>query len=145
MGTRSETKVRFSVLAHFDRPLSGDLDTHTKRPLLAPSDFSAKVRAWTLLKECWRDAAVPSRVHRKIGWHLDRWTAARIRVSEIWEHQPAITGKQVIETTGIEHSLRKIWVQRILRDCWLAAGRRKHVGLRPYNTVRARKRARLAT
>ena len=85
-----------------------------------PLDLS---RAWAYLRECRMAAAKRSPTHKQIGWFLDRRTAARVRIAAIWKRHPEFTGKQVLKRLGPKHSARLIWVQKILRDCWLATAR----------------------
>jgi DNA invertase Pin-like site-specific DNA recombinase len=80
-------------------------------------------RVWKLLKECRLAAAKRSPAQKRMGWQLDRRTAARIRVSAIWKRHPEFTAKQVIKSLGPEHSVRVPWVQKILRECWRASAR----------------------
>jgi DNA invertase Pin-like site-specific DNA recombinase len=79
-------------------------------------------RTWKLLRECREAAAKHDPVHKQVGWHLDKFTAARIRVGAIWKRHPEFTAKQVIESLGPEHSVRVPWVQQVLKECCRAAG-----------------------
>jgi DNA invertase Pin-like site-specific DNA recombinase len=78
-----------------------------------------------LLRECRRATAKHSQVHKQVGWCLDRWTAARIRVSAIWKRHPEFTARQVIEKLGPEYSERVRWVQQIMKECWRASARHR--------------------
>src|SRR5437763_7754201 len=80
-------------------------------------------RVWQLLRECRLAAAKRSPAQQRIGWQLDRRTAARVRVSGIWKRHPEFTAKQVIKNLGREHSVRVPWVQKILRECWRASAK----------------------
>jgi len=63
-------------------------------------------RTWKLLRECRVAAAKRSPVHNRVGWHLDKFTAARIRVGAIWKRHPEFTAKQVIRRLGPNYALR---------------------------------------
>ena len=80
-------------------------------------------RAWQLVREIRREAAKRSPIHKRVGWFLDRRTAARIRVSAIWKRHPDFTAKQVVESLGPEHAMRLKWVQRVMNQCWRASAR----------------------
>ena len=97
-------------------------------------------RAYALLKECRRDAARRSPVHKHVGWHLDHRTATRIRIGEMWKRHPEFTGKQVIEKLKLGPDAPLKWVQRIMNDCWKAyakpTGKHRHIGRKFYNPWR---------
>lgn len=80
-------------------------------------------RTWKLLKECRVAAAKRDSVHKQVGWHLDKFTAARIRVGAIWKRHPDFTAKQVIEKLGPKYAVRLHWVQQVLRECWRATAK----------------------
>ncbi len=79
---------------------------------------------------------------RRLGWPVDRYTAARIRISEIWKRHPGYIAREVIRELGPEHPVRIQWVQQILRDCRVASARprpkRLPVGRRLQGTLRGR-------
>jgi DNA invertase Pin-like site-specific DNA recombinase len=50
-------------------------------------------RALRLLRNCRREAAKRSPMHRRIGWRLDHRTVDRIHISEIWRRRPEVTGR----------------------------------------------------
>ena len=80
-------------------------------------------RARQLLRECRSAAAQRSPMHKKAGWWLDRWTAERIRISEIWKRHPEYTARQVLKVLGCEPSVRRRrWVWHVLNECWRATG-----------------------
>jgi hypothetical protein len=87
-------------------------------------------RAEMLLRECRRAAAMHSPVHRRAGWYLDCRTAARIRIGELWKRQPEITVRQVIARLGPHPFMKRHWVQRVLRECWLASAKHSPTELR---------------
>lgn len=80
-------------------------------------------RAWKYLGECRMAAAKQSRGHRQAGWHLDRLTAARIRISTIWKRHPEYTARQVVQKLGPEYYERLKWVQRVMKECWAASAK----------------------
>ena len=95
---------------------------------------------WVLLKNCRRAAARHSPAQRQIGWHLDRRTSARVRISMVWKRHPEFTAKRVIKNLGLKHPVSVPWVQKILRECWLAASRhspaQRRKGRRLYSPFR---------
>jgi DNA invertase Pin-like site-specific DNA recombinase len=97
-------------------------------------------RAYAFLKDCRRDAAERSPVHRKIGWYLDHRTANRIRIGELWKRHPELTGKQVIETLKLGPDAPLKWVQGIMNDCWKAyakpKAKQRRTGRKFYNPWR---------
>jgi DNA invertase Pin-like site-specific DNA recombinase len=101
---------------------------------LRPEYPVGATRVWKLLRDCWAAAAKSSPAHRRFGWRLDRWTAARVRVSAIWKRHPEFTGKQIIRKLGPDCAVSLRWVQNIQRDCWRASARhtpkQQHVGRR---------------
>ena len=80
-------------------------------------------RTWKLLRECRVAAAKHDPVHKQVGWHPDKFTAARIRVGAIWKRHPDFSARQVIEKLGPTYALRLPWVQKVLRECWRASAR----------------------
>ena len=82
-----------------------------------------QTRAWKLLRACRLAAAKLSPMQKQMGWQLDRFTAARVRVSSIWKRHPEFTARQVIEKLGLRHPVRVPWVQKVLRECWRASAR----------------------
>jgi DNA invertase Pin-like site-specific DNA recombinase len=98
-------------------------------------------RAYAFLRECRRDDAKRSPVHRQLGWHLDHRTAKRIRIGELWERQPELTGKQVVDKLKLGPEAPVKWVQKIMNDCWKAyakpKGRAVRAGRKFYNPWRS--------
>jgi hypothetical protein len=103
-------------------------------------DRPGYTRVWRTLRECRLAGATHSPAQRQIGWQLDGRTAARVRVSAIWEQHPEFTAKQVIEKIGPEHSVRVPWVQQILRECWRVSAKhspeQRRIGRRIYSPLR---------
>jgi DNA invertase Pin-like site-specific DNA recombinase len=98
-------------------------------------------RAWILLKECRRDAAKRSPVHKRVGWYLDDRTATRIRIGELWKRHPEFTAMEVIEKLKFGPDVLLRWVQRIMNECWKAYAKPtpklRRIGRRFYNPWRA--------
>lgn len=103
-------------------------------------------RAYAFLKECRRDAAMQSSVHRRVGWYLDYRTATRIRIGTIWKRQPELTAREVIERLNLGPASSVKWVQRIMNECWKAhteaRGDRRRIGRKFYNPWRSHSLAR---
>ena len=74
------------------------------------------VRAWAHLRACRMAAAKGSPAQNGVGWRVDRWTATRIRISQILKRHPEFIGKQVIEKLGPERSVRLQWVWQVMRE-----------------------------
>jgi DNA invertase Pin-like site-specific DNA recombinase len=90
---------------------------------LGPEYPVGLVRATAVVKRCRASAATNSWAHQRISWPLDRRTATRIRISEIWKRYPEFSGIQVIKELGPQHLVPLQWVQKILSDCWQASAR----------------------
>jgi DNA invertase Pin-like site-specific DNA recombinase len=103
-----------------------------------PLDYSL---ALAYLRECRLAVARHSPTYRRMGWYVDRFVATRLRIAAIWKLHPKLTGKQVLQKLAPEYPLRLPWVQRILRDCWLAGERHTRAqrvkGRRLYTPYRA--------
>jgi hypothetical protein len=91
--------------------------------LLRPDSSICIARAWHFLRDCRAAAAKRSPTLQQMDWQLDRRTAARIRISEIWKRHPEYTARQVIDRLGPKHSVGVHWVQQVLRECWRASAR----------------------
>jgi DNA invertase Pin-like site-specific DNA recombinase len=92
--------------------------------LLKPKHSICIARAEAFLRTCREASAQRSPAQRKMGWRVDRHTAARIRISTIWKRHPEFTARQVIRKLGHAHPVPLQWVQQILRECWRASARR---------------------
>jgi hypothetical protein len=88
---------------------------------LGLTHYLGNKRAWALLRECRATAASHSLVHRRVGWHLDCWTAARVRVSAIWKQHPEFSAKQVLKRLGPKYPVRLKWVQQVTHQCTWAS------------------------
>ena len=83
-----------------------------------------------------------SPTQRRMGWPIDRHTAARVQISAIWKRHPEFTAKRVISTLGSERTLCVQRVQKVLRECWRASARhsreQRRIGRRVYGNRRER-------
>jgi hypothetical protein len=99
-------------------------------------------RTWQFLRECRMDVAKRSAVQTRVGWYIDRQTAARARIGAIWKRHPEFTAKQVMERLEPRHSVREKWVMRVMNECWRAYARpspkQLRAGRRAYYYWRAR-------
>ena len=73
-------------------------------------------RAWVHLRACRMAAAKRSPTQKRVGWHVDRWTATRIRIGKILKRHPEFIGKQVMEELGPECSVRLQWVWLVMKE-----------------------------
>ena len=93
-------------------------------------------RTYKLLTQFRLADAKRSPVHRMVGWPIDEYTAARIRIGAIWKRHPEFTAKQVLKKLGPKHSRSLSWVSRVVQQCWRAARRRsfeeRRIGRRVY-------------
>jgi hypothetical protein len=78
-------------------------------------------RIWQILKSLRQRAAKDSAAHRRVNWHIDRWTATRVRVAAIWTRQPELTARQVLKRFGPENAPTLRFVRRVLSKCWRAS------------------------
>jgi DNA invertase Pin-like site-specific DNA recombinase len=99
-------------------------------------------RVHALLRECRMAVVRRSPIQKRIGWRMDYHTAARVHVASIWKRHPEFTGKQVLEKLGSQYPVNIRFVQRVLKRCWVAYGRRSRremrVGRRVYGSWRGR-------
>jgi DNA invertase Pin-like site-specific DNA recombinase len=104
-----------------------------RRPHLTTPELMAAVRpesslgvtrALEFLTSFRRTIAGRSHAHKRVGWRLDRRTAARVRICAIWKRHREYKAQQVIRALGpVGHSVTVDWVRDILRSCRLAFGR----------------------
>jgi hypothetical protein len=100
-------------------------------------------RAEWLMRECRLAAARRDPTYKRIGWHLDRFTAARLRIAAIWRRHPELTAGEIRQKLRPRYYLRLEWVQQVLRECWRPHAKPRHPMLpRPYAPWRFRGRAR---
>jgi DNA invertase Pin-like site-specific DNA recombinase len=101
-------------------------------------------RTWKVLHECRATVAARSPVHRHVRWQLDRFTAARARVGEIWKRHPGFTAKEIIKRLASKHSVRVPWVQQVMKECRRSYARpdskQWRIGRRGYGSSRGRLR-----
>jgi DNA invertase Pin-like site-specific DNA recombinase len=78
-------------------------------------------RACVLMRECRGAAGRRNWAQKRAGWRLDRRTAARLRIAEIWKRHPEFSGariaEQVVNELRPRHTVYVRWVQRVMRDC----------------------------
>jgi DNA invertase Pin-like site-specific DNA recombinase len=79
-----------------------------------------------LLREFRVAFANRSAVHKRVGWKIDQYTAARIRVGAILERNPDLTAREVLRKLVPRHAVRLPWVSRVMKECWRAARKRGH-------------------
>ena len=87
-------------------------------------------RTQRLLREFRGAATKRCRIQKLAGWHFDKFTAARIRITAIWKRHPEFTAEQVKMKLGARYEVRVQWVRRILRECWRASTRRSPAQMR---------------
>jgi hypothetical protein len=75
------------------------------------------------LRTCRKSAAERSVIHKKIGWHLDQRTGARICIGALWTRHPEYTGREVLNRIGPKHPVPLAFVLKTIRECWRASGR----------------------
>lgn len=91
--------------------------------MLKPEYSIGTTWAWHFLRNSRAAAAQRSACHRLLRWPLDRRTAARIRISAIWNKHPEFSARQVMDRLGPKYAVRLPWVQQVLRECWRASAR----------------------
>jgi DNA invertase Pin-like site-specific DNA recombinase len=98
-------------------------------------------RAWVHLRACRMAAAKRSPAQKRVGWRVDRFTATRIRISEILKRHPDFIGKQVIEKLGPEHSVRLQWVWQVMSEYRRGSAKRspkqRRIGRRHFRSSRS--------
>ena len=103
-------------------------------------------RAYAFLKECRREAAMRSSVHRRVGWYLDYRTVTRIRIGAMWKRYPELTARELIKRLKLGPDSTVKWVQHIMNECWKAHtradGERRRIGRKIYNPWRGHALAR---
>lgn len=87
---------------------------------------TGRVQAW--VTDFRRGAAKRNPTYKRVGWRIDYYTPARLRVSRIWKRHPEFTAQQVFEELGSRY--KKDFVKTILRQCWAAHGRYSREQLR---------------
>jgi len=71
-----------------------------------------------LLRHFRRSIAGRSKAQKRLGWRLDRRTAARVRIFAIWNRHREYTAKQVMRTLWPDgRSVKEGWVRDVLSDC----------------------------
>jgi hypothetical protein len=94
-------------------------------------------RALALLTECRRSAVRRNPMQKRMGWRIDGFTPARVRIAKIWKRHPELTAQQALDKLGSQYAVDRDWVGRVLKQCWVALGRHnkesRRVGRRVYN------------
>ena len=87
-------------------------------------------RLCALMRSCRQAALGRNRMQKRIGWPIDRYTAARLRIATIWKRHPEFTSRQVAKRVrdelGPKHTVGVVWVKRILTDCRRGFTRHRH-------------------
>jgi DNA invertase Pin-like site-specific DNA recombinase len=91
--------------------------------MLKPDISLPIAQAKARLRTCRKSAAERSVMHKKIGWHLDQRTGARICISALWTRHPEYTGREVLNRIGPKHPVPLAFVLKTIRECWRASGR----------------------
>lgn len=77
-----------------------------------------RTRTLALLRKCRRATLRRSPAHDFVGRRLDKWTAARLEVAEVYKRHPGFTKEQILRKLGLGNSPRELrWVVRIVADC----------------------------
>jgi hypothetical protein len=87
-------------------------------------------RAGLHLKKLRMAATKRSPARHKVGWHVDRWTATRIRIGQILKRHPEFTGMQVMAKIGPESPVRVRWIWQVMSEYTRATGRPKPLARR---------------
>ena len=75
-------------------------------------------RVRNLLRVYRRTAAERSVIHKTVGWRIDNWTPARIRVAALWKQNPAYTAQEALQKLGPRYGVSVQWVRQVLHECW---------------------------
>jgi hypothetical protein len=112
---------------------------------LGREDLMGVRRARELLRECRMASAKRSRMQKLLGWRIDNWTAARLRLGAIWRRHPSLTAEQALKKLRPRHAVSLWWVRRIMNQCWRTGARRspeqRRIGRRVYGSRRERQTA----
>jgi DNA invertase Pin-like site-specific DNA recombinase len=76
-----------------------------------------RINSYRFLKECRREAAARSAIHKKRKWKVDQHTAVRIRISAISKRHPNFTEVQVIRELEPGGARSPKWVKRVIAEC----------------------------
>jgi hypothetical protein len=83
------------------------------------------VRAWAVVERCRESAARQSRAQARTGWPVDRWTGARIRISDIWKSHPEFTAHEsspVWETSTVWEPSARLVSSGSRQYCMIVGG-----------------------
>jgi hypothetical protein len=104
------------------------------------------VRAYAHLRACRMAAAKRSPAQKRVGWHVDRFTAMRIRIGEVLKRHPEFIGRQVMENIGSDCSVRLQWVWYVMRQYRLASdkpkAKQRRIGRRHFRSSRGKEQRR---
>jgi len=103
-------------------------------------------RAGVVLRKIRLAAAKRCSIYQRVGWPVDRWTAARIRIANILKQHPESTGRYVLEKLGPGRGARLIWVWQVMseyhRACYAPTLYMRRKGRRFFPLWRSPKRTR---
>jgi hypothetical protein len=94
-----------------------EITARALRERMGPRSMSLE-RCANLLRECRRAPAEQSIVHKRIGWFIDSRTRARVHICAIWERDPRLTARQVLNKVSprFPHATLR-WVRTVLGQC----------------------------
>jgi hypothetical protein len=75
-------------------------------------------------------SAKRSRTQKLLGWRIDHWTAARVRLGAIWRRHPELSAEQALKKLRPRYAVSLWWVRRIMNQCWRTGARRSPEQLR---------------
>ncbi len=120
----AQARAREELVRHPDMSVS---DLMKAMRLLAPI---GDMRAFEVVKKFRRSVARRCITHRRAGWRLDRRTATRVRIGEIWKQNRDYTARQVVAALGpVGHPVSESWVREILRGFRRSVRSRGRVGI----------------
>jgi DNA invertase Pin-like site-specific DNA recombinase len=85
-----------------------------------------RINSYKFLKECRREAAARSAIHKKRKWKVDQRTTVRIRISAISKRHPNYTELQVIRELEPGRAKSPKWVKRVIAECRNVSALEKH-------------------
>jgi hypothetical protein len=85
-----------------------------------------RINSYKFLKECRREAAARSAIHKKRKWKVDQRTTVRIRICAISKRHPNFTELQVIRELEPGRARSPKWVKRVIAECRNVSALEKH-------------------
>jgi hypothetical protein len=85
-----------------------------------------RINSYRFLKECRREAAARSAIHKKRKWRVDRRTTIRIRISAISTRHRNFTELEVIRELEPGGARSPKWVKRVIAECRKVSALEKH-------------------